>query len=290
MGRFPNWVRPDLCERILVGEEGRLAKRPGLSPEQVRADLITALAATGGDTVGQCQRALATATGIDHATIANALMGRQPVYNPLLVALYGAEPGASLLDEYREAIPVFGPFTQMARAAGLLPAGPGPIHSNSSAAGNPPLDHPPALAAAAALPTAAATEPGPAAPKTSSPAAQSGLAVGAPGSVRMAGGAGAGEGSARAAPPAVTAQEGSRSDGAAPAPSPEFVRHGLDPAMAALAALAQAAAQDVQRIEAEMAAAGTALVAARSARDRARQAYDLLDELRREGTALQVAA
>ncbi len=121
INRFPPWDRPGLRTGQLEGEDRGLALR-NLTIGQARADLITALASTGGDTLGQCQRIFGEAAGIDPGTIGNAVMGRAPIYGPLLEALYGPEPGGALLtDWYRLDGADWGPMEALAREAGLIP-------------------------------------------------------------------------------------------------------------------------------------------------------------------------
>lgn len=119
--KFPNWDRPDLSERQLVGEENRLAAR-GLTPEQARADLIQIMACRGGETLAQCLRAVATATEIDPATISNFLRGRAPIYGPLIDAIYGPEPSGEVQFDELTWPDDWGPMLPDAIAAGLVDA------------------------------------------------------------------------------------------------------------------------------------------------------------------------
>lgn len=117
--KFPDWHRPDLKERQLVGEEARLSAR-GLTPEQVRADLVQLLACRGGETMAQCLRAMNHATGIDPATISNFLRGRQPIYGPLIDAIYGPEPSNEVQFDELTWPEDWGPMLPDAIAAGLV--------------------------------------------------------------------------------------------------------------------------------------------------------------------------
>lgn len=129
--KYPDWHRPDLKERQLVGEEARLSAR-GLTAEQVRADLIQIMACRGGETMAQCLRAIATATEIDPATIANFLRGRAPIYNPLLDAIYGPEPSKEVQFDELTWPDDWGPMLPDAIAAGLVKPEP---NSQSGAGG-----------------------------------------------------------------------------------------------------------------------------------------------------------
>lgn len=312
MGKFPIWHRPGLAERQLVGEEKRLALR-GLTAEQVRADLIRAAGHHEGTSRNARLRGLADSIEISEAYPDNVLAGRLPIGDALLIALYGQGRGSSMPMAWTGPVADWGPMlvdaiacrlvdAETAAAAGTKAACHQPDDTNSGAGDSFPAVAP-APVAAAPPPMAAAELP--AASQTTSPAPELGADLAKPpahvsdlSASRAASDAASqgGEGETAAAggaahPPLrreVTAGEGSRPDGAALPPSliftgpPVRVECAFDPALDELAQLAQRAAADVQRIEAEMAAAGTALVAAREIQTRARQAYDLLDELRRE--------
>jgi hypothetical protein len=292
VGKFPTWLRPDLSDDLVASEANRLAQRPGLTAAQVRADLIIALGNMSGDTSTQRRNALATATGINGATISNAVMGRQPIYSPLLQRLYGREPGRTLLPEYAGPVTDFGPLTEMAVAAGLIdpstgqivPVDPAPINSNSGAGVVLPTCPPAPVAVAAPSPLAAtAPEPAPAAQTTSSVPEQA-AAGGGPVAGSHPGGDGEGEGSAPAAPPHLTAGEGSRSDGATPPPS--FlslwmpVEDPLDAALAALAQLAELSAVEAAAAKLVHSEAFERWTNAQAKAEAAKKAYDDLDALR----------
>ena len=117
MGKY--WHRPKLTETQLGGEDNRLIPR-GLLPEQVRADLIRALASMEGtNTVTAACHELGIALEMDSTTIANCLAGRQPIYGSILSALYGPGNGNSLPTAWTNPAD-FGPLKDHAIAAGLF--------------------------------------------------------------------------------------------------------------------------------------------------------------------------
>ncbi len=303
-GKLPDWVRPRLTETQLNGEEKRLAARK-LFPHNVRVDLIRALASMLPVTnrAAACRK-LGEAINVSDILIDNVLNGRAPIYGTLLIGLYGEEPGNQLPAQFANPAG-FNVFADHAAAAGLLltTLNSGPGDSFPSVA--------PAPVAAASLPPSAAAEL-PAVPQTISPAIEPADQLAEPpatlsdtGSLRASdaasqGGEGDSAPAGGAGPmpvlPRETAGEGSRSDGAALPPSfiitgpPQRAETALDPALDELAKLAQRAARDVERFEAEMQIAQLAWKEALARRDAARQAYNLLDDLRRETAPAEKAA
>lgn len=118
MGKFPDWHRPKLTETQLGGEDNRLAPR-GLFPEVVRADLIRALASMEAANITAACRALSACIALSDKLIDNILNGRMPIYDTMLIGLYGPGTGKGLPIAW--AAPTsFGPLTDHAIAAGLI--------------------------------------------------------------------------------------------------------------------------------------------------------------------------
>jgi hypothetical protein len=118
VSKLPDWHRPKLTETQLGGEDNRLKPR-GLFPEQVRADLIRALASMDAASITAACRALGEAVEISEKLIDNILNGRMPIYDTLLIGLYGPAPGCTLPEDW--AFPShFGPLMNHAVAVGLI--------------------------------------------------------------------------------------------------------------------------------------------------------------------------
>jgi len=118
VSKLPDWHRPKLTETQLNGEEKRLAAR-NLFPKQVRADLIRALASMDAATITAACRALGEAVEISEKLIDNILNGRMPIYDTLLIGLYGPAPRCTLPDEWASPAD-FGPLLPPAIKAGLV--------------------------------------------------------------------------------------------------------------------------------------------------------------------------
>jgi len=118
VGKFPDWHRPKLTETQLGGEDNRLARR-GLFPKVVRADLICALASMEAANITAACRALSACIGVSDKLIDNILNGRMPIYDTMLIGLYGPGTGKGLPIAW--AAPTsFGPLTDHAITAGLI--------------------------------------------------------------------------------------------------------------------------------------------------------------------------
>jgi hypothetical protein len=106
-----------LAERQLVGEERRLQKR-GLTPEQVRADLIIAASHHEGASRNAVLHDLAGTLDISQVYLENALSGRMPFGDALLDGLYGPSPAGTRPDEWVQ-LDDFGLLLNDAIRAGL---------------------------------------------------------------------------------------------------------------------------------------------------------------------------
>jgi hypothetical protein len=118
VGKYPNWDRPKLTETQKNGEEKRLSPR-NLFPEDVRADLIRALASMNATSVGAACRELSGIFTASDSLIENCLNGRMPLYDVILTGLYGPGRGSSLPLAWTNPTD-FGPLTDHAFAVGLI--------------------------------------------------------------------------------------------------------------------------------------------------------------------------